>query len=105
MATCIECGKGFAPRSYDSQFCQRSCRLQFNNRRQARGVELYDAQMALSVEPDPQVREAIREHIKRLIAAYKTSDTNKRSGRKSWLPWAHTRTRRPGGYGVEGDGR
>lgn len=100
MAVCIECGKGFVGRRYDAEACSTPCRIRWHNRRQARGVELYDAVMAHRGNPERQVK-AVGE----LVDAYLTADRVKRAGRRSWQTPIKAAVGRPVVYGPKGDDR
>ena len=101
---CLNCGVEFKARQYDTLFCSSTCRGQFNNRRQARGCELFDAMMCLEFDPVAD-KAAIRTHIKLLLRSYRATDKNARAGRQSWLSWRSIRQRLPGGPNPLGDGR
>lgn len=100
MAVCVECGKGFVGRRYDAEACSGPCRRAWHNRRQARGVELYDAIMACRGNPEHQAKA-----VDRLTTAYLAADKLRRGGRRSWQTPQKAALGRPLVYGVEGDRR
>ena len=66
-------------------FCGSPCRTRFNNRRKARGAELYDLVMAWRFERGKTDVMQIRGLIGRLASAYRDSDKTLRDGRQSWI--------------------
>lgn len=100
---CKECGVGYRAERQTSEFCSSKCRMAFNQRRRERGVELYDVLM--SSRFDMKTIAAPGDIVNRLLDAYRTADTAKRSGRASWQPWREAQTSIPMAYGKEGDKR
>ena len=78
---CLECGKDHRSKG---DFCSTACRTDFNNRRKARGAELYDLYMAHRFER-PRARVLrVFQAINRLASNYRQEDNRDRAGRKSW---------------------
>jgi len=105
MADCLECGTKYRRRRDCDLFCSTPCRVTFNNRRKARGAEMYDLVMAWRFERERADEMDIRGLLGRLAARFRDSDKTLRSGRKSWhLDKAIERV--PKGYaGNHGDRR
>lgn len=78
---CLECG---TDTSAKGDFCSTACRTDFNNRRKARGAELYDLYMAHRFERDRAQKLRVFQAINRLASNYRKEDRNRREGRKSW---------------------
>lgn len=78
---CLECGTETKAKG---DFCSTSCRTDFNNRRKARGAELYDLYMAHRFERDRAQKLRVFQAINRLASNYRKEDNARRSGRKSW---------------------
>lgn len=77
---CLECGE---PRG-NGDFCSSACRHSFNNRRKARGAEIYDLYMALRFERPLAKLLGVLQAISRLASNYRAEDLAQRAGRKSW---------------------
>lgn len=80
---CLECG---APREAGAagDFCATACRDAFNNRRKARGAELYDLFMVHRHERPRAVELRILQAMNRLASNWRQEDRDRRSGRRSW---------------------
>lgn len=78
---CLECG---APRSRTADFCSKSCRSDFNNRRKARGAELYDLYMAHRFQRSVALDLGVFQAINRLASNFREEDRAERDGRRSW---------------------
>ena len=94
MASCAECGRGFAPVKNWARHCSADCRAAFNRRRRDRGAEVYDFWMA-----------GDQEHLEKLRAAYLKADATLRASRPSFQPVEIARMQIPMNYGTEGDKR
>lgn len=81
VRACLECG---ADHICKGEFCSTACRHDFNNRRKARGAELYDLYMAHRFERDRSKQLGVFQAINRLASIYRQEDLHRRSGRKSW---------------------
>lgn len=105
MADCLECGTKYRRRRECDLFCSAPCRVAFNNRRKARGAEMYDLVMAWRFERGRTDEMNIRTVLSNLAARFRDADKANRAGRKSWhLDKALGRI--PIGYaGNHGDGR
>jgi hypothetical protein len=82
---CLECGEDCWTKG---DFCSPDCRVDFNNRRKARGSEIYDLYMAFRYERKLSVALGVWQAIARLAAKFRDEDRRERGGRRSW--------RRPG---------
>lgn len=91
---CRECGKSFKPVSRRSLFCGVPCKQTWNNRRQARGAELYDFVMHRQTGI-----------VSRLADAYVTADKNLRAGRPSAQDLDVATMAVPAAFGANGDNR
>ena len=78
---CLECG---AETRSKGEFCSALCRTAFNNRRKARGAELYDLYMALRFDRATATDLGVFQAINRLASVYRQQDRQERSGRRSW---------------------
>ena len=82
--TCLECGSKYVAKRMAGVFCKDGCRRDFNNRRQARGAELYDLFMASRFEREAAEDAGVWNFMCRMAANYKAEDDTGRSGRRSW---------------------
>jgi len=71
-----ECGKG--------EFCGSACRTAFNNRRKARGAELYDLFMVHRFDRTKAQQLRVLQAMNRLASNYRKEDHAKRASRRSW---------------------
>lgn len=78
---CLECG---VENQSKGDFCTTRCRTDFNNRRKARGAELYDLYMAHRFERADAQALGVFQAINRLASVYRREDNNQRAGRRSW---------------------
>ena len=78
---CLECG---SETHLKGEFCPTRCRTDFNNRRKARGAELYDLYMAHRFERAAATDLGVFQAINRLASMYRQEDNQRRAGRKSW---------------------
>lgn len=78
---CLECG---ADHRSKGDFCTTACRVEFNNRRKARGAELYDLYMAHRFQRGHAQKLGVFQAINRLASTYREEDKQRRSGRRSW---------------------
>lgn len=78
---CLECGTDHVCKG---GFCSTSCRHDFNNRRKARGAELYDLYMAHRFERDHAKQLGVFQAINRLASNFREEDKARRAGRRSW---------------------
>jgi hypothetical protein len=91
--TCTECGERFETIRCEADFCGVSCKNDFNNRRVARGVELYDLLMTCRFDRDLAAKEGLvmSTIMSNLAQHYRHADNDKRAGRKSWKSDSHKR--------------
>lgn len=78
---CLECGTEFSGKG---EFCSNACRHAFNNRRKARGAELYDLYMAHRFERKEAQEQRVFQAINRLASNWRQEDLARRAGRRSW---------------------
>lgn len=83
---CLECGESIIGGRAGQEFCCTGCRQSFNNRRLARGAELYDLLRALRRERGLAKNLNIWTHICRLEQKWQAEDDRQRPGRKSYMP-------------------
>lgn len=85
--TCKECGGLLIlhPNKTPPETCSKPCRDAFNNRRKARGTQLYDLAMMNYVERSHPLRKSgdLRRAIDRLLALWR--DEDRAAGRASYL--------------------
>jgi hypothetical protein len=81
---CRECGASLAGRHHRTRFCNNHCKEAFNNRRWARGTELYDFLMATRYERDEKEAWNV---LTSLAMGYRDQDKAVRDGRMSWVPF------------------
>lgn len=74
---CSECGKEFASRQYNAEFCSGLCRNTFNNRRQQRGATLYDLEMLTLADPDVAAKHELDRRRKNLIRRWMKDDAKR----------------------------
>lgn len=72
--TCSECGTKFEAIRTTAEYCSQKCRATFNNRRQKRGVVLYDLFMAHRSERERSKDQGFWSAMCRLAANWKTED-------------------------------
>lgn len=77
---CLECGE---PRGA-GDFCADACRAAFNNRRKARGAELYDLFMVLRFDRKRAKLLRVFQALCRLASNWRAEDQARRAGRRSW---------------------
>ena len=82
--TCLECGSKYVAKRMAGVFCKDECRRDFNNRRQARGAEIYDLFMASRFDRTAAEEAGVWNFMCRMAADYKADDNDKRAGRRSW---------------------
>ncbi len=100
---CLDCGAAFVAQRSTASFCSIACRSAFNNRRKARGAELYDLFMMLRYERGIAKYRHLWTIACNLARAYRDSDNALRSGRSSWDSTAVDRLALS--YGARGDNR
>lgn len=83
MKQCLECG-GERPKGAGGDFCATACRTAFNNRRKARGAELYDLFMVHRWDRKRAVVLRILQAMNRLASNWRAEDKARRAGRRSW---------------------
>lgn len=89
---CLECG---APTASKGDFCATACRSAFNNRRKARGAELYDLFMAHRFDRETAQALGVMAKMNRLASFYRGEDETKRGKRRSWRRPADVLADRP----------
>ena len=82
MRTCLECGN--KPAGRGGEFCSAGCRTAFNNRRKARGAELYDLFMVLRFDRSLAATLKVFQALCRMASNYRAEDQRERAGRRSW---------------------
>ena len=102
---CLECGQGFSSVSDHAEFCCAPCRNAWNNRRAARGAEIYDLFMALRFERGAAKLAQVWTLLCAVASAYRDADRVKRDGRRSWRKRRSAIADIPMAYGKSGDGR
>lgn len=102
---CLECGEGFTSVTEAAEFCCSRCRDAWNNRRKARGAEIYDLFMALRFERGPAKLAQVWTLLCAVASAYRDADKTKRGGRRSWRKLRAAIADIPMAYGSAGDGR
>jgi len=80
-AICLECGWQHARKG---EFCSVRCRTDFNNRRKARGAELYDLFMVLRFDRPLAKLLGVYQLVCRMASVFREEDRAKREGRRSW---------------------
>lgn len=90
---CLECGSRYQAKRAPGVFCCTAHRRNFNNRRQARGAELYDLFMACRFEREAAEQAGAWNFMCRMAADYKASDDASRAGRRSWDTIAAVKSR------------
>lgn len=78
---CLECGENNPTKG---DFCAATCRTAFNNRRKARGAEMYDLYMAHRFDRDTAQRLGLFQAINRMASDFRSEDKARRAGRRSW---------------------
>ena len=78
---CLECGE---PVPGKGDFCSAACRHGFNNRRKARGAELYDLYMAHRFERKEAQELRVLQAMNRLASNWRRQDREQRGARRSW---------------------
>jgi hypothetical protein len=86
---CRECGVAHNTPRYLKAFCSDTCKRNFNNRRQQRGAQLYDAMMIAGYESNERIKEAgvpAKAHVigAALMKSWIEEDAKARGGRPSW---------------------
>jgi hypothetical protein len=83
LKPCAECGNGHPAKG---DFCATACKDAFNNRRKARGAEMYDLYMAHRFERPLATSLGVFQAINRLASNWRSEDHELRASRKSWRP-------------------
>jgi hypothetical protein len=104
---CLDCG---GPRSANSQssktrrgeFCSIACRDAFNNRRKARGAELYDLYMAHRFDRANAQALGVLQAMNRMASNWREEDKARRDGRRSWRQTRDVLDERPYLRGIRG---
>ncbi|WP_084368962.1 transcriptional regulator [Rhizobium sp. RU36D] len=78
---CLECE---SETQKTGDFCCDACRAVFNNRRKARGAEIYDLYMAHRFQRNLATQLKLMSRINRLASIYREEDRAMRNGRRSW---------------------
>ncbi len=78
---CLECG---TEHRCKGEFCSVTCRTAFNNRRKARGAEMYDLYMAHRFDRETAQALGVFQAINRLASDFRQEDKARRAGRRSW---------------------
>ena len=78
---CLECG---SPHPGAGDFCADGCRTAFNNRRKARGAELYDLFMAHRFDRTRARQLRVLQAMNRLASNWRAEDHERRGSRRSW---------------------
>jgi len=92
---CQECGKEFEAIRKNARFCCDKCKKDWNNRRFARGAELYDFFMMIRYERTATVKDGTLQAniakgmMEKLGELYREADKANRGGRKSWKSLKH----------------
>ena len=94
-ASCLECGAPFGRSSHPGAFCAPRCREAWNNRRKARGAELYDLFMAMRFERGRARLLSLYTALCRAASLFRDQDVAERAGRRSWGDPAEVLARRP----------
>ena len=94
-ATCLECGAGFDRVGTHGAFCGTRCRTAWNNRRLARGAELYDLFMAIRFDRPRAKSLKLWTALSRAAALFRHADLDERAGRRSWSEPTEILARRP----------
>jgi len=81
---CVDCGAEFEPTRRDAEFCSAPCRVEFNKRRQLRGMILYDLMMINRNERKLAKAARVWFLITRLCMYWRLDDQRERGGRRSW---------------------
>ena len=84
---CQECGAARADTA-KGKFCSSSCRADFNNRRKARGAELYDLFMEHRFNRTDPNSKGLWSMMCSRASVMRDADKLSRGGRKSWDPKA-----------------
>lgn len=93
---CRDCGGPLAAQSrIGAGFCSEACRHRFNNRRKARGAELYDLFMTLRYQRGVAAKLGVWTAICRLAQQWREEDERERDGRRSWRGAATVLSERP----------
>lgn len=81
VRACLECGEDHRLKG---DFCTTACRNAFNNRRKARGAELYDLYMAHRFDRTRAQELRLFQAINRLASNWRREDHAERVSRRSW---------------------
>lgn len=84
---CRECDAAFEASRPDARFCASACRMAFNNRRSARGAELYDLFMMMRNERGLAKAKGVWSLMCRIAEQWREEDKKDRAGRPSWTPY------------------
>lgn len=83
--SCLECNAPVGPtRRNDKSFCSAACKDRFNNRRKARGAELYDLFMNIRFNRAAASEAGAWALMCRMASNWKQGDDD--AGRKSFQP-------------------
>lgn len=103
---CLECGAALSASSpREAEFCCTPCRMSWNNRRAARGAQVYDLLMALRFERGPAKVAGVWSILCALCSAFRDADRAARGGRRSWRKTSDAIAALPLGYSTGGDRR
>jgi hypothetical protein len=80
--TCRECGAAFKARRASAEFCSKTCRADFHNRRARQGADLFDVLMAWRF--DRANAKGLLTLLCRMASAFKADEKRDRDGRPSW---------------------
>ena len=79
---CRECGCEISRRRSTKEFCEIDCRRSFNNRKAARGAQLYDLVMALRLDRGAAAEHGIFSLICRMVRQFANEDA--KADRQTW---------------------
>lgn len=102
---CLECDAPFQSVEAHAEFCCAAHRKTWNNRRAARGAQLYDLVMAMRFERGRTKAFKLWSLICALASAFRDADNALRDGRRSWRRTEAALADIPQAYSHEGDGR
>lgn len=88
---CRECGASLQGRHHRTKFCNNGCKETFNNRRWARGTEIYDFLMSRRFERAHESE--ARSFLDALASGYREQDKAARDGRKSWVTFEEAKAK------------
>ena len=86
MCTCRNCGNEFEAAKASQEFCSTQCRKDFNNRRQTRGLLMYDMVMEKRFNRDKQFKQGeLQTMIDTLASVFHQEDLE--AGRTGTMGW------------------